>query len=85
MGHLCSLQFPTEKINKELVRHLNHSRFELEIKMAKKPPSAYTKRVIKKQRTFRDWAVIAIYIILALALVVPLVASLFGSTGGYGF
>lgn len=53
--------------------------------MSKKPPSAYTKRVIKKQRTIRDWVIIAIYIILALALVVPLVASLFGSTGGYGF
>ena len=53
--------------------------------MAKKPPSAYTKRVIRKQRTFRDWAIIAIYIVLALALVVPLVASLFGSTGGHGF
>ncbi len=53
--------------------------------MAKKPPSAYKKTYVKK-RTFRDWAVIAIYIILALALVVPLVTSLFGSTaGGHGF
>ncbi len=53
--------------------------------MAKKPPSAYKSRTVKKVRTFREWAIIAIYILLALALVVPLVASLFGSTGGHGF
>lgn len=52
--------------------------------MAKKPPSAYKKRDVKKIRTTRDWVIIAIYILLALALVVPLVASLFGSTGGGG-
>ncbi|MFK7801068.1 MAG: hypothetical protein AB8G95_05510 [Anaerolineae bacterium] len=50
--------------------------------MAKKPPSAYKDRDVKKIRTARDWVIIAIYIVLALALVVPLVTSLFGSTGG---
>ena len=51
--------------------------------MAKKPPSAYKKDKPQK-RTARDWAVISIYIILALMLVIPLVASLFSSTGGHG-
>ena len=50
--------------------------------MAKKPPSAY-KKGKPKQRTFKDWAIISIYIILALMLVIPLVASLFQSTGGH--
>lgn len=58
------------------------NRPELEINMAKKPPSAYKDRDVKKIRTARDWVIIAIYIVLALALVVPLVTSLFGSTGG---
>ena len=53
--------------------------------MAKKPPSAYKKYGnVKKKRTTRDWVVIGIYILLAVALVVPLVASLFNSTAGGG-
>lgn len=53
--------------------------------MAKKPPSAYKKYGnIKKTRTVRDWVIIGIYILLAVALVVPLVASLFNSTASYG-
>ncbi|MFK7803031.1 MAG: hypothetical protein AB8G95_15470 [Anaerolineae bacterium] len=43
---------------------------------------------MKKIRTTRDWAVIGIYVVLALALVIPLVASLFGysglAAGGHG-
>lgn len=56
--------------------------------MAKKPPSAYKSKTVKKIRTTRDWAVIGIYVVLALALVIPLVASLFGysglAAGGHG-
>ena len=44
--------------------------------MAKKPPSARKKR--EKIRTWKDYAIIGIYILLALALVIPLVTSLFG-------
>ncbi len=44
--------------------------------MAKKPPSAMN-REVKKKKTWKDYTVIGIYILLALALVVPLVASLF--------
>ncbi len=51
--------------------------------MAKKPPSAY-KKDRPKRRTTRDWAIISVYIILAIMLVVPLVASLFSSTAGHG-
>ncbi|MEM8861235.1 MAG: hypothetical protein AAGD96_23155 [Chloroflexota bacterium] len=52
--------------------------------MAKKPPSAYRKYgTIKKKRTVRDWVIIGIYVLLAVALVVPLVASLFNSTAGH--
>lgn len=53
--------------------------------MAKKPPSAHKERSVKKVRTTRDWVIIGIYILLALALVVPLVASLFNSSGGVHF
>lgn len=56
--------------------------------MAKKPPSAYKKyKSVSKTRTPRNWFIIGIYVILALALVVPLVASIFGYTaypGGHG-
>jgi len=51
--------------------------------MAKKPLSAYKKNK-PKQRTMKDWAIISVYIVLALMLVIPLVASLFQSTGGHG-
>jgi hypothetical protein len=48
--------------------------------MAKKPPSAFKGRTVKKIRTARDWVIIGIYIVLALALVIPLVSSLFSSS-----
>ena len=44
--------------------------------MAKKPPSARKKQ--EKVQTWKDYVVIGIYILLALALVIPLVTSLFG-------
>lgn len=53
--------------------------------MAKKPPSAYKKHDVKKVRTTRDWVIIGVYILLALALVVPLITSLFNSGGGAHF
>ena len=49
--------------------------------MAKKPPSAYTKKAAAQKQTSRNWVMISIYIVLALALLVPLVASMFGYTG----
>ena len=55
--------------------------------MAKKPPSAYSKKAVSKARPARNWIVIGIYVVLALALLVPLVASIFGYTaypGGHG-
>lgn len=49
--------------------------------MAKKPPSAYTKKAAVQKQTSRNWVMISIYVVLALALLVPLVASVFGYTG----
>ena len=44
--------------------------------MTKRPPSANKKSVVNK-KTWKDFIVIGIYVLLALALVVPLFASLF--------
>lgn len=52
--------------------------------MSKKPPSAYTKKAISTKQTSRNWIMISIYVVLALALLVPLVASVFGYTGYAG-
>lgn len=47
-------------------------------KVTRKAPAAAKQQEVKRERTWKDWVVISIYILLALALVVPLVTSLFG-------
>lgn len=54
--------------------------------MPKKPPSAYSKKNFKKKRTPRDWFVISIYLILAIALVASTFIFMFApESGGGGF